>query len=369
MGSLTRLATRLAKGLAPLALTLALLARPAAAQAPDDAAAQAAGVDPALLRALASDDYVTRDRTARRLEARADFGLREVETLLNSPGLHPEQRARIGRVGFRLFSLQDRAALGVSFDPQSRDGVRLRQVIDGFEIAGVAGAGDLVVEIGGLPLRSEERFRAEILSRLPGESIQLGLRRAGAPDDAPIERVTVGLGRLESLQNAAPPEPALLEAAWALRIERTVETTGEPTLGDGIKGRDWLEAEGRWEPGPRTSGAWPESLAFRALRPSGQPTHAGVSLALTYADRTALDRHLSSGFVERESDQITDPVERLRQTVESIRFFAREIDRTVNSPRNFDADALAKIRQAFEELRDELTKMERAQRGAGENDG
>ncbi|MEL6328163.1 MAG: hypothetical protein AAFR38_00755 [Planctomycetota bacterium] len=355
----------------PVVAVMALLA---AVFAPGAASAQLGAEEPgaAELALLDHEDYGVRERAVRRLVQSPAFDLRTVERLLGSPEqLTPEQRAQVRRVGYEMFRARDRAGLGVGFGGSDRNGVRLSQVIENFDMFRIAEAGDVLVAIDGRPVTSDAEVRVEIISRLPGETMRVELRRRLANGETRTIEDDVTLGSLSALRQAQVPDDSLMRRAWSQRLARRVGESRAPAIGSGIGGRAWLEAEGRWdgEANPRTG--WPSVPAFSLFRISGQADHAAISAALIYADRIQLDRRLARGWLNIEPglEDRLPPVDRLRQAVELVRLTAREADRLLGSNNEAQREKAPAMMAELEEAKALLESVESAIASPAEDGG
>jgi|GEM_PF-2058641 len=139
--------------------------------------------------------------------------------------LSPEQRYRVETILRQRFFASPRAGLGVSFRPLIEDGVslgvRIELVVDGFPAKEMLEAGDVIVGIDGRSLlemdglRSDTALRHAILSREPGDAIDLVVER----DDERLE-LSVPTGSFAQLRDAQRPDVRLLHGAWRWRLDR-----------------------------------------------------------------------------------------------------------------------------------------------------
>ena len=228
--------------------TLVIALAPAAAGAVDGAVD---GLD-RLVAELDHEALATRERASAEIVSRADPGtLALVENQLLRRDLSPEQRVRLRDIAQRLFNATERGGMGVSFDGNPNTSpVQIGATIRGFPAADVLRARDRIVSIDGEPLLSTVHMRWIILSKGPGETLDLEVIRAGENNRDQKIRVAVPLGRYSDLDNAAPLDPGDLRAAFDVRLARR-GINADPARGSAPLGRDidpiaWLDAEGFW---------------------------------------------------------------------------------------------------------------------------
>lgn len=155
---------------------------------------------------------------------RRDLTLDEVDSWRHRDDLSPEQKLWLDELALQVFARGPRAALGISFPPDDRGGVRIMNVVAGFPAADLLVAGDRILAADGLPLSRQAMLRAAILSHSPGEILELRVEREGKTLD-----ISVPLGSFGNLRGAASPRPSDLVAAWTLRQTRDgAEQRGEP---------------------------------------------------------------------------------------------------------------------------------------------
>ncbi len=151
-----------------------------------------------------------------------DISLESLQSLqVNFASLSAEQRSRLDHVLLERFKQAPRAGLGVQYDPQYRQGVRLASVVENFPAAGVLQAEDIVVKAGNVDLNtfmSQDAWQAlrhQILSFQPGETMDVVVLRRGQ-----TLRLRVPLGSYTDLVNAQPLTDQDQAAAWAVRRQR-----------------------------------------------------------------------------------------------------------------------------------------------------
>lgn len=229
-------------------LSLATLAGPASAwQAPtvDDAAA--------LIADLASDDWQTRTEATTALigitrELPADRALRTLEVALTSwmashadsakPGDLTEVIARFESAAIGAFFLAPRSGLGINYDPsQPVRGVMLGGTVEPFDAHGKLRAGDVILEISGVPIENGQRdLSVAIASHLPGEQAMIVLDRGSER-----VRIPVTIGRREDLRTGQTIGEDVLRLAWAQRSARLMGQTVRGSL-DALRPRLVYEA-------------------------------------------------------------------------------------------------------------------------------
>ncbi|MCB9845361.1 MAG: PDZ domain-containing protein [Phycisphaeraceae bacterium] len=171
----------------------------------------------ALVERLDADDVAQRREAEDRLRTR--LRLSDLERMLNSnERLSPEQRLRLETLAWDMFRNGQRAGMGIQFAEEVSypvPGVRIGATVPGFDAARVLKADDLIVAIGGEPIRERDQVRAEILSRAPGEPMALTVQRGEQRIDT-----SVVMGAYADLQQAASLNDDVLDDAWDRRRER-----------------------------------------------------------------------------------------------------------------------------------------------------
>lgn len=171
---------------------------------------------------LDADAFARRDAAATELEDDPRCTLELIEARLNDPRpLSPEQRERLARLGVELFEDSPRGAMGVQFSGwDDSDGVEVGATIPNFDARRVLEIGDIIRELGGMPVTERHEARAGILSHDPGEEVVVRIERRGEP-----MAVTLRLGKFNELRNNRPVETNVMRAAWELRRARAAGTT------------------------------------------------------------------------------------------------------------------------------------------------
>lgn len=226
-----------------------------------------------LVQELDSEDASTRELATQILASDPRLSLRDLERHLAAQDLTREQRRRLLGAAFERFRPPNpRGALGVSFEPLAREaGVRIATVVPTFPSAAVLKPGDRVVSFDGIAIRDQQHAVAIIVSRDPGDQIEVAIVRDG-------EAMTLGvpLGRRDLLDNPVPVSGPMLSDAWAVR-SRGYTTEPEPVVIDtGLAPGAWLDsATPVLHPGPvviaggEARGGFDPALAMRdaQLRP------------------------------------------------------------------------------------------------------
>lgn len=167
-----------------------------------------------LVRDLGAPSYPVREAASEAIFDDAELDLRLIEAALRQGGLDVEQRVRLEGLGRRMFLRGPRGALGVQFGAEVNGGAQIQSTVEGFSAHRLLRPGDIITAVAGVPVTSQDEMRSEILSRDPGENMELAVRRAGE-----TVNVEVTLGSFESLQNASPPRGGM-EQAWRVRLLR-----------------------------------------------------------------------------------------------------------------------------------------------------
>ncbi len=168
---------------------------------------------------MASDDVVLRMDAQRRVSEGVSFRLRDVETVLKSGKLTPEQRLRLEVVAYRRFCNEPRAALGVqsSFQDLGQRGVLLSMVMPGFPASETLRPGDRILVVDGQAITDISLMRPVVIAHDPGDEVPVVLIRDGAN-----VTLKVKLGKYSDLSRDArggsqAMTPDMLEGAWEFR--------------------------------------------------------------------------------------------------------------------------------------------------------
>lgn len=223
-------------------------AGPAAGVAPVDLAAEVASLDSPL--------FATREAAEAALRSDPTITLDRLIDLLATSGatLSPEARQRVLGLAQERFFEMPAGALGVEFDSRADIGfAAIARVIDGFPAAALLQDGDVILAVDGMEVGNWELVRAQILSRLPGESMAMRISRGRAEGgERDVLDLDVPLHEYSALPNApgTPMESARAEG-FMLRMARAGVTLDVTQSGTGFTPAGWLEAEGLW-PAPST---------------------------------------------------------------------------------------------------------------------
>lgn len=311
-----------------------------------------------------------REAAERSLAAIPGLSLAQIETLARGEGLSPEQVFRLRQAGRRLFELKPMAGMGVQFEGFSNAGVIIGQTIEGFHAHEVLEPFDTIVICNNERMRTQDDLRWSILSRDPGETLTLEIRRG-----VQTLHVDVRLGGFDELPNAQRPTRSDYANAFAARwkravddpIERMAPIGGETTVEEWARieaGEMGEEGRPQW---PLTRDAAPRMVAFggrprsalsirQALADfsgpmiSGDPAREEVSAVAEIVDqmralsrqRIVVDQRAQT--LERHADMVADPA-RQEQLVEMRNAALQEII-------NLDAE-LAALREALRVIREQ----------------
>jgi hypothetical protein len=222
---------------------------PSATQEPTVATTHAAKPDApsradrlaSLLRDLDADVLETRERAVRDL-ADLDLTQPELERLMRTPVLSPEQRARLDRLGPAVLYSTPRGALGVQFS-NARDDLTITATVEGFDSCRVLKPGDEIESIEGHPITSVRDRRAPIIMNPPGSEITIRVLREGTP-----RTVRVRLGDFANLNGGRWDRVTLADCAmgWSLRtlnLRRDGVLAGlSPRVETGLDAETWHRA-------------------------------------------------------------------------------------------------------------------------------
>lgn len=304
---------------------------------------------------LDSPVFAARQQALVALLERRDLDLVEIDAWRSREDLSPEQRLRLDELALQVFARGPRAALGISFPPDDRGGVRIMDVVAGFAAADLLVPGDRILTADGVPLSRQAMLRAAILSHAPGEHLELTVERGGE-----ILDISVPLGSFGNLRGAATPRASDLVAAWSLRQSRRGVATllGTPIRPEPVELGG--EAGGGDAPEPG-SAAWlavyASSDAPSGLLVGGQPRETAdlsltrlaaldASRAVTLEDPELMgdaDLVLQLTILRNERSQVLDDVTR--------------IENLIGGP-NLDAGGRAMMRRRLEQVREQLGVLE-----------
>lgn len=139
-----------------------------------------------VLEGLNDPDAATRRRATSALALSSRFDDDRLHDLLGDEGLTLEQRSRLLDVSFARFVVAPRAAVGASFNTGAV--IRVTNLFPEFPAAqqNLLRPGDELVEIDGQSLLAPNAFnivRATVLSRQPGETVPMVIRRPFPPEE------------------------------------------------------------------------------------------------------------------------------------------------------------------------------------------
>jgi hypothetical protein len=180
-----------------------------------------------LVADLGSEDFDVRvDATESLSSERSPYRLRDLEAILRSPQLSPEQRSRLMQAALARFAGEPRAAMGISA-PQVDEAhsIVIQSVTPDYPAAALLKPGDRIESLDGVRLDGFDSFRAIVIAHDPGDEIAIQIVRQG---QSMTLRVRLGL------YGAAPnfmPIGQFIPAAWKYRSReyRGLEI-GEPVL-------------------------------------------------------------------------------------------------------------------------------------------
>jgi hypothetical protein len=247
---------RQAQGAAVAALVAGWSAGAALAQAPimqppqvaaDEQEALIAATQPAeppisqrelnsLVADLGSEDPQVRINATIALQDRGGIRLRQLEEVLRRPDLTAEQRRRLLSAAHRRFYAEPRAALGFRSATTEAGPVVIANVIPGFPAAGVLRAGDRITAVNGVRVPSFAAIRPLIVSRDPGDVLELTILREGATLNLAVE-----LGAFATLQDT-PLDYQVVAASWELR-SRGLRGDEPPPIPSGLPVVLWMPEE------------------------------------------------------------------------------------------------------------------------------
>jgi hypothetical protein len=191
-----------------------------------------------LLAALDAPTWAERDAAVRRLIETRGLTSADIEQRVSAGGLAPEQQIRLRQVARRLFESRAFAALGVQFNGFGPQGVFIGETIDGFDAARQLLPGDYVQTVDGEVVPTQDDFRWLILSRDPGDVIELRVLR-----DREVMTLRVTLGAFADLPNALRPTQTDLSYAFSKRWNARVTPPGLDAIGRAMSIEDWAAVE------------------------------------------------------------------------------------------------------------------------------
>ncbi|MEL6741119.1 MAG: PDZ domain-containing protein [Planctomycetota bacterium] len=281
-----------------------------------------------LVARLDHADWRVREQAEVELSDLGDLPYRAIEDELLGDGLSPERRARLERVAAAAYRREPLGGLGVQFGGPVNGGVAIQRVIDNgrFPAAGVLQDGDVFTHVAGKPLvrrgdrlaDGQERLRAEILSRAPGETLPVSVIR----DDQQLD-LDVPLGSYSDLDGARVPSAQVMLPAVRLRLLRLrgealpvvrvdADAWGEAVFGgrDALALVEELRARGGGTGGPVNA----VSIGGVAPGPRGRAMHGGWSVRSAIVSGFTGDRAQAYATLAGERDRL----ERRLSTYESM---------------------------------------------------
>lgn len=279
---------------------------------------------------------------------------------LGRADLAEEVRLRLIRVAAWRFRSMPLGGLGVSFGTWGEASVEIRAVVPGFPASDMLRPGDAVTAVDGEIVGGMEHLRAEILSRRPGDTLPVWVRR-----DRKMLEMALPLGSFESLDSAAALDDETVLWAMRLRLAREGVAIGGPDqVGAGLdtdawigaafpKGRDGTPARAVERMGPGvTLGPGGADRDGGARRRGMWPTRADATRSVREQRRADLGLAMNAGIVARSvlvefERALVERIARARdsgadtagmeRTLESVRDRMRTLDaRLVETSRAMD---------------------------------
>lgn len=227
----------------------------ASADRPDDRAFAAARV-----KDLDAEDVLTREHAEDSLRSWCGGQTDRILALIDA-NASAEQRDRLLSLARSVFDNSPRAAMGVSFgfgnlvfgqqeQEVFEDGIPIRDTTDGFDSRNVLKSGDLLRAIDGVPVRTIQDARVQIVSHDPTQVAKLDVERDGKIVQLPLR---LGFWRdLQATRNGVTQRAndlskSELDAAWRARLSRTnpamLSLDTRPVLRPVPSANAWAEAE------------------------------------------------------------------------------------------------------------------------------
>lgn len=225
------------------------------AERPDDRSFAAARV-----KELDAEDVQTRERAEDSLRSWCGGQTDRILALIDAQA-SAEQRDRLLSLARSVFDNSPRAAMGVSFgfgnlvfgqqeQEVFEDGIPIRDTTEGFDSKNVLKSGDLLRAIDGVPVRTIQDARVQIVSHDPAQVAKVDVERDGKILQLPLR---LGYWRdLQSTRNGvtqrandlSKPE---LDSAWRARLSRSnpalLSLDTRPVLRPVPGANAWAEAE------------------------------------------------------------------------------------------------------------------------------
>ncbi|MFK7884188.1 MAG: PDZ domain-containing protein [Phycisphaerales bacterium] len=302
-----------------------------------------------LLEQLDSDVWIERERAMASIGASESIPMDSIEAALLGDRLSAEQRMRLERAAVNRFRFEPLGGLGVSFGQASEGAVQIGSVVEGFPAAKILEAGDLITAVGDRVIGGQDHLRAEILSRRPGESLPVLVRRGRI-----VLELNLPLGEYANLTGAASLDDATVAAALRLRRSRAGVPETEPDrIGTGIDTRTWLDAafSNRFEPiagdGERRGPVVVPSGSVRAMDRTRRRRSYWKNLASAADEsmrvaRESLQRQMTSGLLLRGvyldyQRSLLTQVQRAQGNGEDVAGLELALDQLANKLADLDA--------------------------------
>lgn len=304
-----------------------------------------------VLEWLDSPVFAARDQALRSLFERRDIDLATVESWLDREGLTPEQRLRLDALALQIFARGPRAALGISFPPDDRGGVRIVDVVPEFPAADILEPGDHILIADGVTVTRQATLRAAILSHAPGETLHLTVER-----DGETREFAIPLRSFRDLRGGASPRVTDLYAAWMLRRSRAADPSRVSAIVP-----DRQQPDGDAAPLDPGSGEW---IAFYTsgdapggLVVGGQPRETGdLSLTRLAALDASRGVTLEDPEIMGDADLVLQLTILRNERARSLEDITR-LEQLVTSP-HIDAGNRIAVRQQLELERERLGVLE-----------
>jgi len=193
------------------------------------------------IRVLESSKWQDRERAHEQIGEAGSKSLASIEDALKRNDLSVEQRQRLMNLGRDLFERSPRAAMGISWNEQNVErSVIIGGAVPGFDCSRVLMPSDQLLAISGYAVRSRDGARSSIMSHNPGERAVVDVLRRGE-----IETFEVLMGSFDDLamRRAEPPNRAILDWAWSIRVERLTGGGGTGSVNTGLDPDDWIALE------------------------------------------------------------------------------------------------------------------------------
>lgn len=215
-----------------------------------------------LVGQLGSADWLMRDLATLKLaDLEPGVTLEALEAQITRDDLTPEQRTRLWLACLRRFNDRPKGALGVQFGSIAMGAVEVVPIDPDplFPASMILRQGDLIATVDDRVLTGINDFRAEILSRDPGDLLPVTLIR-----DERVYRFSLELGAYANLSGGARMDTPMLIRTLGMRWDQLGITIASPgRVGDAVGLDDWARAafpEGI-VPDPRE----PELVASRGI--------------------------------------------------------------------------------------------------------